>query len=409
MRLKHLFSLRKIPVLFWIIGFAAVACQKTDSLQPVTPPVNPPHDTASNGQPAPVADSAMTLYVGRNYSLYALNAQTGVVKWHTMLGGMVFRSVLYYQGLIYIATSDSNLILHAVDTNGREQWSVNLNPNIGASDIYAANGLIYMATQLSPPVAYDAKTGAVRWTFHPDSSNVATHGGTLYLSRNVLYFVSNNTLFSIDPGTGGMIWRIDYRTIILPAITDGKVIVYDYNGYEEAFDRQTTALLWKLVPAFYDYYTSTASISVDAALGNVYAFESNCYDKNDLVEVRDTATGAMKLTIGMDEGYTGTINCQDSLLYISGHLYLYCYNAVNGAFVWQAGLGVAAPYAWPVLDGVTGVGGTIFYSYDYVYARDGRTSRLIWKTLLEYPDGWCYSVPCVVTKSGKAFRYGNNF
>lgn len=171
------------------------------------------------------------LYVGRDNSLYAINAQTGAIKWSTTLGPMVFKSVLYYQDMIYVPTGQGGLVLHAVDTNGKEQWSANfLYPNIGASELYTAGGLVYMATENSPPVAYDAKTGAVRWTFQPDSFNIASHGGTLVMNKGVIYFVNGNTLFAIDPPTGHQIWRIDYWTIDLPTVTDGKVIVYDDKG-----------------------------------------------------------------------------------------------------------------------------------------------------------------------------------
>lgn len=115
------------------------------------------------------------------------------------------------------------------------------------------------------------------------------------------------------------------------------------------------------------------------------------------------------MTISVPEIYAASINSQDSLLYISGHFYLYCYDAVSGALLWQVGLGVAGGYAWPNLDGVTALNNQIFYNYDYLYARDARTSQIIWKTYLETYDGWSYSVPCVVTKGGKVYRYGNNF
>jgi len=229
--------------------------------------------------------------------------------------------------MIYVATGyETTPTLHAVDSSGKEQWSVTLNQSTGVSAVYASNGLVYACTQFTPPTAYDAKTGAVRWTFPTAGLSPAGPGGSISLNQGVLYFVNSLTVYAIDPATGDKIWEIDNETNIPPAVTGNKVIVA-YNGAEAAFDRQTAAPIWKQTGRS-DIYPSVTSLMIAAALGNAYIYEAS------YIDVIDTATGALKFSINTTGLLGQYITSSDSLLYMSSLLGIYCYNVINGTYMW---------------------------------------------------------------------------
>jgi outer membrane protein assembly factor BamB len=306
--------------------------------------------------------------------------------------------------MIYVATGDlQNCTLHAVDTNGKEQWSVILYNSISGSAVYASNGLVYACTQWSPPSAYDAKTGALRWTLSTVGLSPAGPGGDLSFSQGVLYFVNGLTVYAIDPATGDKVWELDGQTTIPPAVTGNKVITA-YIGAEAAFDRQTAAPVWQQIGRHVTDPTIN-SLYVAAALGNAYVYQGVYLD------VIDTATGSLKFTINMTGLLSVSITSTDSLLFVTSTFGISCLNALNGAALWQFAPSPDASdyYGYPALSAVTALNNVMYFNYDYLFARSLTTRQIIWKTLLENNDGYSYSTPCIVTKAGKVYQGGNNF
>ena len=385
-----------------ILAIISPGCQKNS---PTSAPVVQPPDTTKNTQaPGPV-DSAMMIYVGRARSLYAVNAQTGVVKWSLNLQDLVVNSPLYYQGMVYISTGYfRNVTLHAVDTNGKEQWSAILDPTtIGPMDVFAGNGLVYAKSENTPPSAYDAKTGAVRWTY-PLAGLYSGGAGNILLNNGVLYFVNYSSVYAIDPVTGTKIWSIDDQTSILPAVIGNKVITAAL-GTVKAFDRLTAAPLWQqTVRQLDDLYNRAFSITT--AMGNAYVYQGKFLD------VIDTATGSIKFTIDMTDYFydaARTITISDSLLFVSSiFLGIHCYNAVTGAHLYNYKPTPQAIdnylYGDPLTSGVTCLNNEMFINCDLLYAVNASTRQTIWATLLENNDKVSNSIPCVVTQSGKVYR-----
>jgi outer membrane protein assembly factor BamB len=407
---KTALSLHKTVLICGVLAVISIGCQRT-GLAP-SPPVSPPpsltsHDTTKTTTVSAPIDTVVTIYVGRGTSLWAVNAQTGAIKWSTPLGDLVGNSPLFYQGKIYIATGfQAGNALHALDTNGNVLWSAPLSGglDISPSDAYGYNGMVFVCGQLySPPVAVDANTGAIRWTFPTASLNPSgTGGGNIALTDSVLYFSDFDYLSAIDANSGQIIWQVQHQTTKLPGVTGGKVILGDIDASAEALDRQTTAVLWRTTPP--PSWPDVEVQSVNTAFGNAYVYLGGT------VNVLDTATGATKSIIGIGgPGGGGVAHSTDSNLFVSAYAgNLYCANLNTGAQEWDLALYPFNGYT-TVLSGASSLNNIVYYNYDYLYARNVTSQQIIWKTPLENNDGWSYSTPCLVTKSGKVYRGGNNF
>ena len=394
---------------YCIIVVLAIGCQKAVSPPPSTGSPSAPSDTTSTKQttPATPVDTVMTIYVGKGTGLYAVNAQTGAIKWSTDLGDLVGNSPLYYQGMVYVSTSlQSGLILHAVDTAGKQQWTVNFNTSIdvGPSDVYAANGMLYLCSQFTPPVAVDAQTGAIRWTFPAAQLNpLGSGGGTICWNQGILFFLDAAELYSIDPASGQVNWTINDEATTLPAFTGNKVILGWQNGAIEAVNPHTAAVIWQQPET--GYYPSVESISMNTAFGNVYMYEGGS------MPVYDTTNGTVKFNTFAPGDALTPVHCTDSLLFVSSpEGNVTCLNALTGAQKFSFTMSSTAPLITTyALSGTSALNNVFYFNYDYLYAKSISTQQTIWKTMLENNDGWSYSTPCIVTKSGKVYRGGNTF
>ena len=387
-----------------LLALLTMGCQRTNPLVP--PPIVRPDSPTIIQSSGPI-DTVTTIYVGSLTGLWAVNAQTGAVKWSTDLGDFIANSPLYFEGMIYVATSyEASYTLHALDSNGKVQWSVVVGNGlaVGPSDVFAYNGMVYVCGWLSsPPVALDAKTGAIRWTFPTASLNpLGTGGGNICLIDGVLYFSDFDYLSAIDPNSGQIIWQVDHLTTKLPGVTGGKVILGDIDASAEALDKQTTAALWHTSPPIYN---DVEVQSVNVAFGNAYVFDGGT------MNVLDTATGVTKLIMNIGgPGGGAIVHSSDSNLFVStAGGSLVCNSMITGTQKFNLALYPANGFYEVALSGVSSLNNVMYYNYDYLYAMNVTTQKIIWKTLLESQNGGSYSTPCLVTKSGKVYRGGNNF
>jgi eukaryotic-like serine/threonine-protein kinase len=164
-----------------------------------------------------------TIYFGSDdYSLYAVDAESGELLWQFITQGYVRSRPAVEGGLVFIASDDG--YAYAVDReSGKQVWRTDIGnvtskdqrANIGAS----TSPVSYDYAQSSPVAAYDLvyigsadgniyalawDTGEIIWRFQTSNKVRATP----ILDRGVLYAGSwSKTFFAIDAVTGEELWQ----------------------------------------------------------------------------------------------------------------------------------------------------------------------------------------------------------
>ena len=128
------------------------------------------------------------------------------------------------------------------------------------------DGVLYITTAWSKVMAYDAKTGALKWSYDPKvprevlvhvCCDAVNRGAALYGDK--LYFGSlDGRLIALDAKTGKEVWAkkivpndSDYAITGAPRIAKGRILIgaaggeYKARGYLAAYDAETGAEVWK--------------------------------------------------------------------------------------------------------------------------------------------------------------------
>ena len=128
------------------------------------------------------------------------------------------------------------------------------------------NGVLYVSTAWSMVKAYDAKTGALKWSYDPkvpreklvDVCCDAVNRGVALYGDKLFVGTLDGRLIALEAATGKVVWdkltipKDSHMAITgAPRIAKGKVLIgsagseYFTRGYLAAFDPQTGELLWK--------------------------------------------------------------------------------------------------------------------------------------------------------------------
>ncbi|MDZ4716128.1 MAG: PQQ-binding-like beta-propeller repeat protein [Cytophagales bacterium] len=163
-------------------------------------------DSASTMQ-TPVIDEGIVYATGSDSTFYALDLQSGNVKWY-FKAGHALRSTLTHGIKLYI------------------------NDNRG--NFYAVN----------------KKTGKVLWTFVADRErecDFSDYPISPLLHNNILYFgTPNGDLFAINTDTGDKLWSYETGELVhsRPSVKNNKVLFGSASGNLYALDIELGELLW---------------------------------------------------------------------------------------------------------------------------------------------------------------------
>lgn len=128
------------------------------------------------------------------------------------------------------------------------------------------DGVLYITTAWSMVKAYDARTGALKWSYDPKvpretlvrvCCDAVNRGAAIYGDK-VYVAALDGRLIAIDQKSGKEVWskvvvpnQVDYAITGAPRIAKGKVLIgsagseYRARGYLAAFDAQTGDELWR--------------------------------------------------------------------------------------------------------------------------------------------------------------------
>lgn len=295
---------------------------------------------SGRGVNAVVAVADGIAYVTSGKNLYAIDITTGIEKWKYSTSEN-FDTPLVSGGVVYVSEGQSYTKLLAIDASkGTKKWELSLNSlNATSSCPTVANGLLYI-TSGSKLFAVDAVSGVLKWSY--------TTGGTASpsnpaVSNNIVYVCSNDgNAYAFDAATGSRKWFAklgDWGGS--PTIANGIVYAYSYNGYLLAFDALTGTKKW-------EYQTKIKGY------GDPFVGDGLVYVANVAV---DAITGAKKLDFTNGRLRPIVVN---GVFYTTKDRQLTAINAANGTQKWLS----PQLTGYPLTPVIIGNDGKVYYSSD---------------------------------------------
>lgn len=188
---------------------------------------------------------------GGKSGLHALNATTGVLKWHQPGIGISESSPAVANGLLFAGSEYEGLMAFDIAT-GAIKWKfdsgliVNSSPTVASGVVYVGASAFGSNKDNDKLYAVDAATGVKKWEFKtpdggPDYSSPVVAGGSVYIG-------AGGTLYAVDAASGTKKWETkpDVGNLILsgPVVATGLV----YLGIGKklyAFDAATGSKKWE--------------------------------------------------------------------------------------------------------------------------------------------------------------------
>jgi outer membrane protein assembly factor BamB len=194
-------------------------------------------------------------------SLEALDEATGAERWNADIDPGSSDGPTVLDGVVYLSTGGA---VYAFDAaTGAERWHRDGDQDLPGSTRFAgaiavADGVVFaptgpLDTAVGGVVALDAATGQEHWRYDAGESlnSVAVVGGTVYLGgghagRAVFPPSGLGVLVALDAATGAVRWQLATENHIraTPAISDGTVYVGDMGGDFHAVDAATGKERW---------------------------------------------------------------------------------------------------------------------------------------------------------------------
>ena len=161
-------------------------------------------------------------------TLYAINAESGKMKWKMATGGEVYSSAAVADGVVYV-TSKNRQTYAISQENGHTIWQ---HPIGGDASPAIRRGVLYIGSDDGGLYALDAKSGEVKWLF-PTGSPIVSSPAVV---GNVVFVASGSTVYAVDVKTGQKVWNFATTDSIesSPAIVDGMVFVGSRDGFPYA-------------------------------------------------------------------------------------------------------------------------------------------------------------------------------
>jgi len=179
--------------------------------------------------------SGVVYFGSTDKNVYALNASTGAKLWSSAAGGEVFSSLAVANGVVCFGSTDSNVYALNAST-GVKLWSFATGEE---SSPQVVNGVVYVGSAAGYVYALNAGTGAKLWGFDDGVFPV----GPLVVAGGVIYVGCSPGLCAVNAGTGELMWGTDPAFGTVAAAENG--VVYTVSGNSVfALNPSTSAQLW---------------------------------------------------------------------------------------------------------------------------------------------------------------------
>jgi outer membrane protein assembly factor BamB len=200
-----------------------------------------------------------TIYVGTSRetgpgTAQAIDEISGQVVWQQSTNGGVWGSFAADTSTNTVFTSvgnPANTIIAYNATTGALIWQYAI-PNSGPDDdpgsgLTVSNGLVYADSKIGSIYAINENTGTLAWSTSIGTLNNGDVSSQAVSINGVLYVGSlNNNLYALNATTGAVLWKTPTGSGIdsTPAFANGVVYVGSFDKKIYAIDASTGAILW---------------------------------------------------------------------------------------------------------------------------------------------------------------------
>jgi len=195
---------------------------------------------------SPVVAGGMVYFGSGDQNVYALDAQTGELKWKFATGDVVHASPAIAGGVLYIGSWDRHL--YALDAQtGAMLWKFQTGDDtviynqIGiASSAAVAGGAVFFGCRDGHFYAVDAKTGAQLWKH--DNKMGWVIASPAVLDGAVYFPTSDGTRFNaLEAASGRVLFDLTNKAVSFssPAISNGLAYFGSSDGWLHAVDVKT--------------------------------------------------------------------------------------------------------------------------------------------------------------------------
>ena len=233
------------------------------------------------------------VFIGSQSGMFfALNANTGAVRWKARLGAVTSQPVVV-GSILYLGTSDGTLM--ALDSQtGVEKWRYQSRGPVSRPPVVTID-LVVFSNEADQVVALDAITGKFRWQYKgetPEEYTLRGHAGVVIDGERIFTGYSNGTLVALRKDTGSVAWSTSLKAEAdrfmdvdaTPIVVKDRVYATSSSGGVYALDKATGLVRWRL--PFYDAVAPSSS-------GNIGGLASD--GKAIYVSVADLGTYAVDL------------------------------------------------------------------------------------------------------------------
>ena len=178
---------------------------------------------------SPLVGEDLVYFGGGDGRLYAITKENGTHAWSFATKGIMNSSPVLADGVIYVGSSDNHL--YAIDAlTGQMKWPGGFRTRDDVSSSPAvAGGLVYFLSSDTVLYAAHTSTGRCRWAVRVGAWS---RSATPVVSENTVFLAAGNVLQAYQAKSGRMKWGVRFSSEIttVPAVAHGTVYVACRNG-----------------------------------------------------------------------------------------------------------------------------------------------------------------------------------
>jgi outer membrane protein assembly factor BamB len=236
---------------------------------------------------APIVAKGKLYFQDKNATFYALDADTGKVKWQKDVGALGAASPAYSHGRIYAVTLEPGEAVAMRARDGKILWRRPLSGRSETSPVVVGKNVV-VGSESGTVYSLDRDDGQIDWQI---GTGGAVKGG-LALEDGVLYGANYaGQVFALRASSGSFVWQSSTQGLSFgrggpvystPAVAFGRVYLGSIDGRVYSFDQDNGELLWShstgdwvyAAPAVAETKRAQPTVYVGSKDQNFYALDA---------------------------------------------------------------------------------------------------------------------------------------